>query len=100
MFSSTSLPLLGQQLGWTATQLGLYNSTWGVASGCLSLTLWPYLLASGRLPDIAALRLGVVSMGGACGALALYSHSAIALWAVLPLGTIAVGMIRTIRENS
>ena len=48
MFSSTSLALLGHRLGWSASQLGLYNSCWGIASGMLSLTLWPRLLASGE----------------------------------------------------
>ena len=95
MFSSTSLALLAQSIGWSPSRLGLYNSCWGVASGSLSLTLWPRLFRSGALSDMTALRLGVGSLGVACGLLSAHGTAA-TLWATLPLGTVAVGMIRTV----
>ena len=95
MFSSTSLALLAQSLGWPPSRLGLYNSLWGVASGVLSLTLWPYLLSSGWLHDVPALHWGSGSLALASAILA-WRGSVLALWSVLPLGVLAVGMIRTI----
>lgn len=96
VFSSTALALLSHAIGWSASDLGLYSSIWGVASGALSLTLWPYLLSeSGRLTDLGGLRLGVGSLGLACAIIATHG-SARVLWGVLPLGTIAVGMIRSL----
>ena len=95
LFSSTSLALLAQGLGWPASRLGLYNSAWGVASGSLSLTLWPHLLKSGLVSDTTALHCGTASLGLA-SALIAWRGSATMLWAVLPLGVVAVGMIRTL----
>ena len=95
MFSSTALALLAQSFGWPASQLGLYNSLWGVASGACSLTLWPWLLGSGRLSDVTALHTGSMSLGVA-SALVAWRRTPFVLWAILPLGVIAVGMIRTI----
>lgn len=101
MLSSTALPLLGQRIGWSATQLGEFSSAWGISSGTLSLTLWPLLLKADaetgmrRLSDQAALRMGVASLALACGAIAIWP-TASTLWTTLPLATVAVGMIRTI----
>jgi MFS family permease len=102
MLSSTALPLLSQRIGWSATQLGEFSSAWGISSGTLSLTLWPFLLkadaATGArrgLSDRAALRMGVGALALACGAISLWP-TALSLWCTLPLATVAVGMIRTI----
>lgn len=102
MLSSTALPLLGQHIGWSATRLGQYSSAWGIGSGALSLTLWPFLLRADAttgdrrwLSDLAALRIGVSSLGIACAVIAVWP-TATALWATLALATVAVGLIRTI----
>ena len=96
-FSSTSLALLAQSIGWSPATLGLYNSSWGIGSGCLSLLVWPWLLSSGWLSDIAALRLGMGSLGLANALLAV-DGSAAMLWYTLPLGTIAVGMVTALLD--
>ena len=120
MLASTSLVLVSQHIGWSASRLGLYNSSWGVSSGALSLTLWPWLFRSGRLDDLSGLRIGVCSQlllngvmaavllsndrlsgrtassGGPIGDAVGAHAAASALWAVLPLGTVAVGMMRTL----
>ena len=95
VFASTSLPLIGHALGWAPSQMGQYNSAWGLASGVLSLSLWPWLFASGRLPDRAALNLGTACLAVSCSLIACRPTSAV-LWLSLPLGVVAVGMIRSI----
>ena len=95
LFASTTLALLAQTLGWPASSLGLYNSVWGVASGTLSLTLWPRLLGAKLVSDVGAMHAGSLSLGLA-SALLVWRRSALMLWAVLPLLVVAVGMIRTI----
>ena len=95
LFASTTLTLLAHEMQWPAATLGLYNSAWGIASGVCSLVLWPALLASGRVGDVAALHVGAASLGAASGLLA-YQPSEWTLWAVLPLGVVAVGLIRTL----
>ena len=94
-----------------------------MTAGVLSLTLWPHLLASRALPDRAALRLGLGCLALTSASLSLWSASARVLWAarrasadsscptplprprrvlrtllrqVLPLGTVAVGLVRSI----
>ena len=95
IFSSTTLALLAHQLGWPASRLGLYNSAWGLMSGGASLFLWPWLLRSGLVSDLAALLVGAASLGIASAALAA-SPTAVVLWACLILGTVAVGLLRTL----
>ena len=64
-------------------------------SGGASLFLWPWLLRSGLVSDLAALLVGAASLGIASAALAA-SPTAVVLWACLILGTVAVGLLRTL----
>ena len=64
-------------------------------SGGASLFLWPWLLRSGLVSDLAALLVGAASLGLASAALAA-SPTAEVLCACLILGTVAVGLLRTL----